>query len=118
MSDSSIAPGDSISRHQSAETDLHSQWLNWKVAEVRKRTLFAIFVVSSILTTAYNQTPTIMNSEIELDLPCDEQLWSAETAQEWQNRGGLAAAEANAIPFKEALGTLLTANALTTAPDR
>ena len=110
MSESSIAPGDSVSRHQSAETDLQTQWYTWKVAEERKRTLFAIFILSSVLTTAYNSNPTVMNSEIQLDLPCDEQLWSARSAQEWQNLGGLAAAEANTISFAEALGLLLTAN--------
>lgn len=51
-----------------------------------------------------------MNSEILLDLPCDEELWSAETAQEWHSRGGLAAAQQNAISFAAALSTLLTAN--------
>lgn len=110
MSDSSIVPGDSVSRHQSAETDLQTQWCTWKIAEERKRTFFAIFILSSLLTTAYNHNPTIMNSEIRLDLPCDEHLWSAESAQQWANRGGLAAAEANAVSFAEALGTLLTAN--------
>jgi hypothetical protein len=110
MSESSIAPGDSVSRHQSTETDIQTQWYTWKVAEERKRTLFAIFILSSLLTTAYNHNPTIMNSEIQLDLPCDEQLWSAESAQEWQNRGGFEAAERDAVSFAEALGMLLTAN--------
>lgn len=110
MSESSIAPGDSVSRHQSTETDLQSQWYAWKAVEERKRTLFAIFIVSSLLTTAYNQTPSIGNSEILLDLPCDEELWSAESAEEWQNRGGLAAAEANAVSFATALHGLLTAS--------
>ncbi|KAF2773142.1 hypothetical protein EJ03DRAFT_265846 [Teratosphaeria nubilosa] len=90
-------------------TDLQAQWLQWKEGEERKRTLFAIFIISSLLTTAYNQAPTIMNSEILLDLPCDEELWTAETAQEWQSKGGLAAAEANSMPFADALSTLLTA---------
>ncbi len=110
MTNSSITPGDSVSRHQSAETNLQSQWLRWKDAEERKRTLFAIFMISSTLTTAYNHTPTIMNSEILLDLPCDEELYAAETAQQWQNLGGLAAAEQNAVSFADALSTLLTAN--------
>jgi len=94
----------------SQEADLQTQWLVWAEAEKRKRTLFAIFIISSLLTTAYNQAPSIMNSEILLDLPCDEELWTAETAQEWQNRGGLAAAEQNAVSFAGALSTLLTAN--------
>ncbi|TKA68481.1 hypothetical protein B0A55_08937 [Friedmanniomyces simplex] len=96
--------------HPRQEVDLQTQWVNWKTVEERKRTLFAIFILSSLLTTAYNQPPTIMNSEILLDLPCDEELWSAETAQEWQNRGGLTAAEQNAVSFADALSTLLTAN--------
>ncbi|KAK4539958.1 hypothetical protein LTR36_009928 [Oleoguttula mirabilis] len=96
--------------HGNHNNDLHAQWIKWKNNEERKRTLFAIFILSSLLTTAYNQTPTIMNSEIQLDLPCDEELWFAETAQEWHNRGGLAAAKHNAISFADALSTLLTAN--------
>jgi len=92
------------------EVDLQTQWLNWKSSEERKRTLFAIFIISSLLTTAYNQTPTIMNSEILLDLPCDEQLWSADSAQAWQNLGGLAAVESESVSFSGALSTLLTAN--------
>lgn len=110
MSERPIAPEDSISRHQSAETDLQTQWITWKTAEERKRTLFAIFIVSSLMTTAYNHTPTIMNSEILLDLPCDEGLYNAETALQWQQLGGLALAEQSAVSFAGALSTLLTAN--------
>jgi hypothetical protein len=94
---------------QVTEVDLHTQWLEWKDSEERKRTLFAIFIISSLLTTAYNQTPTIMNSEILSDLPCDEQLWSAESAQAWQALGGAAVAEQNSVTFAHAMSTLLTA---------
>lgn len=90
--------------------DLHAQWLAWKVTEERKRCLFAIFILSSLLTTAYNQTPTIMNSEILLDLPCAEELFDAPSAEEWEARGGLAACEASSISFANSLTTLLTAN--------
>jgi len=110
MRESSIEPADSISRHHSAELDLQTQWLAWKITEERKRTLFAIFIISSLLTTAYNHTPTIMNSELMLELPCDEELWSAESAQEWHNRGGQTAARQHSITFAAALSTLLTAN--------
>lgn len=99
-----------MGEHEGREIDLHGQWLSWKMEETRKRTLFSIFILSSLLTTAYNQTPTIMNSEILLDLPCDEALWAAETAQEWQKRGGMAMIEATSTSFAGALSTLLTAN--------
>lgn len=91
-------------------TSLHLQWLKWKEAEERKRTLFAIFILSSLLVVAYNQTPAITNSEILLALPCDEELWTADSAREWAARGGAQAAEASATPFASALSTLLTAN--------
>ncbi|KAK4505109.1 hypothetical protein PRZ48_003072 [Zasmidium cellare] len=90
--------------------DLQAQWVAWKTSEERKRCLFAIFILSSLLTTAYNQTPTIMNSEILLDLPCAEELFDARSAEEWEARGGLAAAEASSISFASSLSTLLTAN--------
>ncbi|GAB7357937.1 hypothetical protein MBLNU230_g0104t1 [Neophaeotheca triangularis] len=104
-----------VRRYVNNEAELHQQWLEWKNQEERKRTLFSIFIISSLLTTAYNQTPTIMNSEILLDLPCDEELYAAGSAQEWQNLGGLAACEASSVPFAEALSTLLTANQRETA---
>ncbi|KAK3619279.1 hypothetical protein LTR56_024133 [Elasticomyces elasticus] len=51
-----------------------------------------------------------MNSEILLDLPCDEELWAAKTEGEWQNLGGSAAATMNAVSFAQSLSTLLSAN--------
>ncbi|KAK4905950.1 hypothetical protein LTR49_024836, partial [Elasticomyces elasticus] len=110
ISEASDAKSDSQVLLPSHGLDIQTQWLRWKTIEERKRTLFAIYILSSLLTTAYNQPPTIMNSEIHLDLPCDEELWSAETGQEWQARGGLVAAEQNAVSFADALSTLLTAN--------
>lgn len=91
-------------------SQLHNQWSRWKEVEERKRTLFAVFILSSLLVTAYNQPPAIMNSEVLLDLPCDEDLWTADSAQEWMSRGGAKAAKANAMPFDTALLTLLHAN--------
>ncbi|GAB7357181.1 hypothetical protein MBLNU459_g8171t2 [Dothideomycetes sp. NU459] len=96
--------------HSHQAPNVHVRWVRWKEAEERKRTLFAVFILSSLLVTAYNQTPAIMNSEVLLDLPCEEDLWTADNAQEWQARGGAQAAEANALPFAHALGTLLAAN--------
>ncbi|USW50166.1 hypothetical protein Slin15195_G034850 [Septoria linicola] len=90
--------------------DLHATWIKWKTAEEQKRCFFGIFILSSLLTTAYNQTPSIMNSEILLDLPCDEELYEAPTAEEWHARGGLAKVKENSLSFADALSSLLTAN--------
>ncbi|KAI9930492.1 hypothetical protein MW887_011246 [Aspergillus wentii] len=84
-------------------------WLDWKIVEERKRTLYAIFVLSSFLTSAYNHAPALTNSEIRLDLPCEEDLWAAESPQAWKKMGGHLASK-KGLPFSAALTTLLTAS--------
>ncbi|KAL6244100.1 hypothetical protein RBB50_008970 [Rhinocladiella similis] len=85
-----------------------SDWIEWKVAEERKRTLYSVFILSSMLVTSYNHPPALTNSEIRLNLPCDEQLWAAESAQIWRGYGG-AGADANSTTFADSLTHLLMA---------
>ncbi|KAL9635210.1 MAG: hypothetical protein Q9164_003605 [Protoblastenia rupestris] len=89
--------------------DLENEWHSWKVAEERKRTLYAIFILSSLLVSAYNCAPALMNSEIRLGLPCDENLWSADSAETWRTLGGSINLDQNATSFATALSSLLTA---------
>jgi hypothetical protein len=84
-------------------------WLDWKIVEERKRTLYAIFTLSSLLVSAYNHAPALTNSEIRLDLPCEEDLWAAESPQAWRKMGGPQAAK-KGLSFSSALTTLLTAS--------
>jgi hypothetical protein len=91
-----------------AEPD-DSDWIEWKIVEERKRTLYAVFILSSLLVSAYNHAPALTNSEIRLDLPCDEELWTAENAQAWRALGGAAQAESRSVAFSAALAHLLTA---------
>ncbi|KAL2438473.1 hypothetical protein ABEF95_010835 [Exophiala dermatitidis] len=86
-----------------------SDWMEWKVMEERKRTLYAVFILSSMLVTAYNHPPALTNSEIRLNLPCDEEFWAAESAQAWRSLGGAVGAEANSTTFAESLTHLLMA---------
>ena len=90
--------------------EVQDNWQIWKVAEERKRTLFSVFVLSSILVSAYNHAPALMNSEIRLDLPCDEELWAADSPAAWYALGAAAMAEQRATPFSSALSSLLTAS--------
>jgi DNA-directed RNA polymerase subunit RPC12/RpoP len=85
------------------------EWLDWKVVEERKRTLYAIFSLSSFLVSAYNHAPALTNSEIRLDLPCEEHLWAAESPQAWKKMGGHLAAD-RGLSFSSALTKLLTAS--------
>lgn len=86
-----------------------SDWQEWKIVEERKRTLYAVFILSSLLVSAYNHPPALTNSEIRLALPCEESLWAAENAAEWRSLGGPLIAESSPIMFNAALGHLLTA---------
>ncbi|KAI5283056.1 hypothetical protein KEM54_002457, partial [Ascosphaera aggregata] len=86
------------------------QWLRWKVVEERKRTLFAIFSLASLLLSAYNHAPALMNSEIQLNLPCDEKSWAAQTPQSWMAIRNAQNVQEQEISFSSALTSLLNAN--------
>ncbi|KAG7290177.1 hypothetical protein NEMBOFW57_000175 [Staphylotrichum longicolle] len=90
--------------------DEHAEWLRWKAMEERKRTLYSVFTMSSLLVSAYNHSPALTNSEILLDLPCDEEFFAAESAAAFRAKGGVAAANHNRMTFHEALGQLLRTN--------
>ena len=90
--------------------DAQSQWYHWKLGEERKRTLYAVFILSSLCVSAYNHTPALMNSEIGLELPCDESIWAADSAEGWRSLGGAVIAEQRSISFASALSSLLTAS--------
>jgi hypothetical protein len=92
-------------KHESS--DESSEWHIWKLAEERKRTLYAVFILSSLLVSAYNHAPALTNSEIMLDLPCDEEYWAAESAAIFEARGGVKMANHNQVTFHDALGELL-----------
>lgn len=87
-----------------------AEWLRWKALEERKRTLFAVFTLSSLLVLAYNHAPALTNSEILLDLPCDEEFFAAESAAAFRAKGGVAAANHNRMTFHDALAELLRSN--------
>ncbi|CAD6567316.1 MAG: hypothetical protein ASARMPREDX12_000207 [Alectoria sarmentosa] len=90
--------------------DAQNEWHYWKLGEERKRTLYAVFILSSLLVSAYNHAPALMNSEIGLDLPCDESLWAADSAETWRSLRGAAISDQRSPSFASALSSLLTAS--------
>jgi hypothetical protein len=92
------------------ESEEHAEWLKWKAMEERKRTLYAVFILSSMLVLGYNHTPALTNSEIILDLPCEEEYFAAESAAIFHAKGGVQGANMNKMTFHEALGELLRTN--------
>jgi hypothetical protein len=101
MGDDGLSPG--VPNEQ-------AEWYNWKIAEERKRTCYAVFILSSLLVSAYNMAPAFASSEIRLDLPCDEDLWTAENPTAWYAKGGATLAQHNAVSFSGALSSLRSAD--------
>jgi len=88
-------------------TEEQREWINWRITEERKRTLFTVFTLSSMLVSAFNHTPAITNSEIQLELPCEEEFWACDSAASFNARGGVKAASQGLMLFHDALGELL-----------
>lgn len=98
-----------------ANVDVQAQWCEWITNEERKRTLFGLFHMSSLLTASYNHAPALMNSEIQLELPCEEELWIAPTAHVWATRRASRPDGGVCMPFASALSELLCASQKDTA---
>lgn len=94
----------------------YTQWIQWKKAEEKKRTYYAVFSMSSLLVSAYAHAPRILNSEIRLDLPCEEDIWSAENPQAWLAMGGSMVAQSRSLSFNAAMTYLLEASTRQGAP--
>lgn len=105
-----IQMGDDSTWGRQHDQEEHQEWLQWKNAEERRRTLYAVFIMSSLHVAAYNNTPALTNSEIVLDLPCDEDYYAAETSAAFFAKGGAEAAGHNGVAFYDALGELLRTN--------
>ena len=104
---------DDLNGHADSPADMlddHSRWIQWKKAEEKKRTYYAVFSMSSLLVSAYAHAPRILNSEIRLDLPCEEDLWSAENAHAWMAMGGSMLAQSRDLSFNAAMTYLLEAS--------
>lgn len=91
-------------------SDEQREWIKWRIVEERKRTLFTVFALSSLLVSAFNHTPALTNAEISLELPCEEEFWACESAAAFNAKGGVQAAKQNVSLFNEALQELLSAS--------
>lgn len=90
--------------------DCQYEWHTWKLDEERKRTLYVVFILSSLLISGHIHMPTLTNAEIRLSLPCDENRWGASSADSWRAGGGKRVDDLVETPFTSALSFLLTAN--------
>ncbi len=66
------------------KTTNDTSWHEWVKAECAKRTILIIFCFFNFHTILYNTPPPILNSEIHMTLPCDEEEWNHSTATSWE----------------------------------
>ncbi|KAF2498140.1 hypothetical protein BU16DRAFT_558216 [Lophium mytilinum] len=96
------------------EDAVSSDWHTWALFEERKRTYFcAYFVCSAGLTLINPAQPFIGHSHIELELPCREALWEADTEEQWKALGIEAA---DVCPLQSTLSSLFPPK-IDTPPD-
>jgi hypothetical protein len=58
-------------------------WQQWLTAESRTRLLYSIYRLQCIELILLDQRPEIDFSDVALNLPCEDSVWSCRTAQAW-----------------------------------
>ncbi|KAM0791367.1 hypothetical protein ACM66B_005832 [Microbotryomycetes sp. NB124-2] len=86
--------------------DLETQWAAWIDEEVAKRVALIMFGVDVEHAAFFRHSPTLSAFQVQLQLPCDEELWEASTAEEWAR---IRINSRPALPFISALKASLTA---------
>ncbi|SCV74176.1 BQ2448_6608 [Microbotryum intermedium] len=62
---------------------IQAQWAHFIKYEERKRTAAVCFLLESEMTTLLHLPPHVPFTELQVTLPCDEELWNAPTAERW-----------------------------------
>ncbi|KZT10591.1 uncharacterized protein LAESUDRAFT_643540 [Laetiporus sulphureus 93-53] len=79
--------GEQISKWTAPETidpsALDRLWRDWAVRETAKRALTFSYLHDGCHCLYYDLRPTYVTSEFDIDLPCENALWAATTAEEW-----------------------------------
>jgi hypothetical protein len=67
-----------------AMSNVDETWDLWIKAETLKRIVLVAFTLFNLHTLLLNVAPTLLWSEIGLDLPCSEATWNATSPELWQ----------------------------------
>ncbi|PPQ68789.1 LOW QUALITY PROTEIN: hypothetical protein CVT25_008867 [Psilocybe cyanescens] len=62
---------------------LENSWRDWARYETFKRALLLAYVQDCVHGVYYSGQPAFPNSEFDINLPSDDDLWRAQTAQDW-----------------------------------
>ncbi|KFY65397.1 hypothetical protein V496_02589 [Pseudogymnoascus sp. VKM F-4515 (FW-2607)] len=93
-------------------------WDSWSLREASKRILYGTFIMSSLMTVTYDVAPGFsVMKDIDLEMPDEEQLWEATSAQQWEE---LVKPRTRQVPItvRDAMTHVIFAKELSTAgPD-
>lgn len=59
-------------------------WESWVKLETFKRIILVSFCLFNLLTILHDIAPTLFCTEMELDLPCTEEIWNAKSSALWR----------------------------------
>lgn len=74
-----------ISTATGAPETLHQRWLEWVKYESWKRLALLYLVVDVLLACVFNTAPHMPLLELKQNMPVDEIIWNARSAEEWQH---------------------------------
>ena len=69
-----------VSQHTGSEND---QWTAWIRREELTRTAYSIWLLDSMLAYHFQLRPLLSLNDTTTPLPCNEKLWGATTAKDW-----------------------------------
>ncbi|EGD87812.2 uncharacterized protein TERG_04059 [Trichophyton rubrum CBS 118892] len=90
-------------------------WPDWSRLEADRRTKLVVYCFFNLHSIMYNIPPLILNSELNLNMPCSADEWKANTASQWR-RVRRPSSDTNNTPssFQDALANLFTKSSATT----
>ncbi|KAM5444652.1 hypothetical protein MferCBS31731_000106 [Microsporum ferrugineum] len=59
-------------------------WTDWSRQEADRRTKLVVYCFFNLHSIMYNIPPLILNSELNLNMPCSADEWKASTASQWR----------------------------------
>ncbi|KAG7439636.1 uncharacterized protein BT62DRAFT_938786 [Guyanagaster necrorhizus] len=91
---------------------LEQSWRNWALHETVKRALLLSYLHDCCHSVFFSMHPSFQTAEFNMNLPCDEAIWKAQTAAEWigllqkPSPYGLGSARLYGVGMQQALANL------------
>ncbi len=76
--------GQSLEALLSQVTDLERQWSAWSKAESAKRFILRLLLIDAWFANHLSLSPIVRSEAVSIFAPCDESLFRAKSASEWQ----------------------------------